>query len=290
MRHCNGIVGAIVALAFIAGCTPRTAPRVLLSFASEGAPAWSPQGDTIAFIHTSTGIHDPYPPGIYFVAAAGGPRRLVHAGTMRSVHWSPDARRLVYDDTEGLHVCTTTGDSTTLVYSGEAYFPRWSRGDVIAFDDLTDVWVLPVGRTASRLQLSGLVGARDPDWSPDGNALVVLGRFSGTSGEEVATIRSDGVLIRRLTFDAHEDRSPAWSPDGNRIAWDAWPQGAGGAVQPVITVIDTSGSARAEIYPAESALSWSPNSARLVFSKPMSDGGALYTIPAAGGAPQRIIQ
>jgi len=110
----------------------------------------------------------------------------------------------------------------------------WSpAGDVIAFVERGDLWLLTMETGSVRLLRNG-VDAK-PSWSPDGRSIA----FAWASDLWVLDVVTSAV--RQLTTDQAEDRDPAWSPNGRWIAFssnrgghsDLWvmPASGGGAIQ-----------------------------------------------------------
>lgn len=284
-----GLRTSLVTILFV-GCAGLSScsnppPTGLGDGSSDISPAWSPTGDSIAFVHLSSGPADPFPNGVYVVRADGGPRRLVRQGAARSVDWSPSGNRLVFDTSAGLFSCTSLGDSLEVIFNGIAYLPSWSpQGDLIAYDDISHVWVVSA-QGGTPTQVTAIPGGgRDPDWSPDGRALLILMGFSGAQGEELATVTLSGQLLRRLTNDANPDRSPAWSPSGGGVAWNRWPRGG----RPEFWLTDTSAATPRLLTVGEGAINWSPDGSTLVLSKPTNTGSKLFTISGSGSGLKQI--
>jgi Tol biopolymer transport system component len=106
----------------------------------------------------------------------------------------------------------------------------------------------------SRLTASGDVES-NPAWSPDGNSLV----FSAThEGNTDLWIRDISGQARPLTSHLAEDTQPSWSPDGRRIAF-----------------VSSRGRAL--------------NLDKSVFYG-YSLGGAIWTMPAIGGAAEMVVE
>jgi D-alanyl-D-alanine carboxypeptidase len=117
-----------------------------------------------------------------------------------------------------------------------------------------------------------------PRWSPDGSAIAYSANVDGD--QEIYLIAPDGTNRRQLTNNGANDIGPAWSPDG---AWLAYSTGsptdihvmrADGTADRVLV-----GEPGNEWWPA-----WSPDGKQIVFES----GGALFVVPAEGGAPTRI--
>jgi TolB protein len=144
-------------------------------------PAWSPQGDRIAYSRLARGDWD------IVVTTLSGVRSPVTSGTGDDVDvsWSPDGKLLV--------------------------FPRLSKGT-------SDLWTVdPDVRKPERLTTTSRVAELAPAWSPNGREIAydaaVGGRYD-LFALDVATRKP-----RRITNDANDDGEPAWSPDGQRIAF-----------------------------------------------------------------------
>lgn len=151
---------------------------------NEATPAWSPDGEKIAF---ATDINAA--PAVWVMNADGSGRKQLESGLFPS--WSPDGARIAFNDYYGqtpyLEVMNVDG-------SGRRRFG------------------------ASLLQLmSGLGGAEEPAWSPDGEKLA----FASVGDEtDIYVMNVDGSGRGRLTdIPGNDHWPPTWSPDGTRIAF-----------------------------------------------------------------------
>jgi dipeptidyl aminopeptidase/acylaminoacyl peptidase len=66
----------------------------------------------------------------------------------------------------------------------------------------------------------------DPEWSPDGNKLVISTQRFGPD-RKLALVDLNTKVVTQLTFGAGSDSSPDFSPDGSRIVYESTANGNG---------------------------------------------------------------
>jgi Tol biopolymer transport system component len=212
-------------------------------------PAWSPDGERIAFASAPEGG----PSEIYVMDADGsGRQRLTH--TSRSeffLTWSPDGGKIAY-------TAYDSGYNATL-------------------------WVMDAADGSYRTQLAS--GAL-PNWSPDGERIAYTAYFGerpylavmNTEGSERRGL-GDASLIRRITGTAEMNEEPAWSPDGKRIAFASEDNGE-------IYVMNADGSGRTRLTYIPSydhwPPTWSPDGKRIAFTSEDKKGSEIYVMNSDG--------
>ena len=207
-------------------------------------PAWSPNGDAIAFGS-----------GGFFQRAQLQRARLmtVHidgsglasptADTVTSSNdgmpsWSPDGKEVVFRRATGtrrnLFILDVATGATRKLETGSDYdtFPTWSpRGDWIAFTSKRDgdyeiYRIRPDGGGLQRLTRS-LGNDAHPAFSPDGEWIAFATARQGFKDEavglllagtfqpygEIAVMRADGSDVRLLTDNSTEEGAPSWIPN-----------------------------------------------------------------------------
>lgn len=236
---------------------PASSPVLLFRGGYEDHPiaAWSPgqaaqpltQGDVLYGQPLSPdGRHlvfdaepdDPYPTIAVLNLSDGGIERLSLLSQIRTVHWSPDGRFLLYvyaqDSGDQLVLYDFAGGNNTLIVDMEIIFfaAGWSPdGRQIAFvandDGQFDLYVLDVVTRAVRRLTNTLAVEIAAVWSPVENTLLVgTDRYDERVLQEgylgVTTlylIDSDGRSQTLGYYDRIDPPSLAWSPDGQRIAF-----------------------------------------------------------------------
>jgi TolB protein len=155
--------------------------------ADDMSPAWSPDGEAVAFVTDRDGNRE-----LYTMKADGTqPINLTNHGAEDwTPAWSPDGGSIAFssyrDGNWELYVMASDGSGLTRLTndSGADYGPSWSPdGQEIAFHS-----------------------NRDGNWE-----IYVVGR--------------DGLGLRRLTEDEATDFAPAWSPDGTLVAFETYRDG-----------------------------------------------------------------
>jgi dipeptidyl aminopeptidase/acylaminoacyl peptidase len=154
-------------------------------------PAWSPDGQEIAFLSdrvapsmTGFGLH-------LFTAEEGVTGSfLVLPDRVSNFEWAPDGSRLV-----------------TLQGNGVDY-----RGSLFANIHLVDRASGASTRLSQQENVDGVAV-----WSPDGSRLAFPSIRDGNI--ELYVMNADGTGVQRLTDNPADDFMPAWSPDGSRLAF-----------------------------------------------------------------------
>jgi Tol biopolymer transport system component len=197
------------------------------------APALSPDGTTLVFVHTDGTL-----PYIATMDADGSGMRVLTEKVLGiDPVWSPDGSRIAFVGTRPLPwnrdiwVIDTDGTNLRRVTRDrwDDRNPEWSPdGEHIAFvrhpvsgqgtefANSVDIWVAPAsGGLATRLTNDpGWSG--DPAWSPDGGRIVYVRGHDSTTG--IWVMHSDGSGKHRLLSRSGPFFAPQWSPDGSKIA------------------------------------------------------------------------
>jgi Tol biopolymer transport system component len=164
----------------------KSAKRLTVS-PSDEAPAWSPNGDWIAFdrLHHSTTNYE-----LYAVHSGTGERRRLTQDPAAQTNpaWSPDGSRLAFAEQQS---------------NG-----KWSIF-TMGFD----------GNGRTRITGSQ-ISAQEPAWSPDGKRIAFI--LQELDRGTVAMINSDGTgSVVELTDKSLFASRPTWSPGGTSIAFSA---------------------------------------------------------------------
>ncbi len=261
------------------------------------APAWAPDGRTIAFAMQGS---------LWSVPAEGGEATQLTASAHYDSEpdWSPDGRRIVFTRDTGDHIdlwIVSADDTAPRKLTESKFFavdPKWSPdGQRILFVTMTEdltlgLWsIAPDGGNPEPV-LSDSFQNISPSWSPDGEQIVFVSnrrwgekRIQGTGG--IWTFRlgaaSPEILLPEETV---YHARPAWSPDGKKVAYaslrssknELWVISAQHGNPYRLTFDD------GEVFtPA-----WSPDSREIAY---ISNAGGLFTlyrVPAAGGTPERV--
>lgn len=181
------------------------------------APAWSPDGRSVAFVSVS------FPATAIDVASADGSTitRVADPGIAPS--WSPDSTRLVYSTAVAsgpLHLATLDGTSTPVPGTAGAVQPVWSpSGGWIAY--ITSAHDLLVVRPDGSERRVVAARAFGHAWSPDSAQLTYVTGDAGDNLESrLMTVRRDGTGSRLLA-DFNRAMHPTFSPSGRDIAVSA---------------------------------------------------------------------
>ncbi len=161
-------------------------------------PAWSPDGERIAFYSPRDGGRDLYIMDVY----SRHTKRLTNNNVNNaSPSWSPDGYEIAFASD---------------------------------FGDAFGIFVMPVDcsdsfeRCAKRLTPDDHYWYAAPAWSPDGKRITFVSTRDTTNpiddslgNSDVYIMNSDGTGLKRLTENLGEDYTPAWAPDSRHIVYSA---------------------------------------------------------------------
>lgn len=197
-------------------------------------PAWSPDGDRIAYVRRIGGRGRA---DLFVMTGAGRKRTRLTTTPLpeRDPSWSPDGTRIVYSartDRAGpfrLFVAKADGSARVQVTAqsrGSAdRAPAWSPdGSRIAFvsdraGGFPEIYLLRVdGSRRSRLTSNRFIDG-NPSWSPDGTSLVVERCCPNGASRLVEIDVATGDETNLTSDPSFMDFDPSWSPDGTTIAF-----------------------------------------------------------------------
>lgn len=193
-------------------------------------PAWSPNGETIAFSSNRDGTYD-----LWLMNPDGSNlRKLTNdPSNARYPAWAPSGTKIAFSsDRNGvsdIYVIdlVTKAEQRITQNLGNATHPTWSPGgDRIVFATTLNgshIWSINIDGSGARALTNGPSIDTDPQWSADGLyiAFTSNGRDRNRDGQidasgpdkNVWVMDPDGQNQVQVTFDAAEDTDPAWLED-----------------------------------------------------------------------------
>jgi len=195
------------------------------------APAWSPDGRTIACPVRLTDERGHYETVIGVSAADGLQTPLTSArwSYVGQPSWLADGSGLLLTASESetaseqvWHVALKSGEATRVTRDLNNYHDLSLAGDssrLAAVQDhsVSSIWVAPEGDASRAKQVASEVGWVDEvAWTPDGR---IVYRSNAGGNTEIWVMNADGSNPKQLTVDARVSRGLTVSPDGRYIVF-----------------------------------------------------------------------
>lgn len=194
-------------------------------------PAWSPDGEKIAFTSFRRGGSD--------IEILGRIDRRPYAferagGTTTTPAWSPDGSKIAFatsrdgSDTE-IYVADWNGKNMRRLTVNKAVdiSPVWNprTGREIAFTSdrsgSPQVYIMDAEGTNVRRLVEEGGHAVEPAWSPDGQRIAFAWQRSRMSNFDIYIHDLATGMNTQITHDAADNERPTWAPDGRHLAFES---------------------------------------------------------------------
>ncbi len=246
----------------------------------ESDPRWSPDGTRIAYVR-SAGEDEGSEIYIHWRDSGQSARITRLPGSPKHLRWSPDGKQIAF--AMDLKVAPPSLAERPKMPEGAqwAEAPRLTDrlyherdGSGYIEPAFSQVFVVPADGGSARQVTSGDFHHREPNWSADGQAIVVSGNRSENweydyRNSELYRVNLPTGEISPLTSTPGPDRDPVFSPDGKHLAWLGYADKKEAYQVTRLRIADANGKNVRELLTSldrsVSAISWAADSAGLYF-------------------------
>lgn len=256
-------------------------------------PAWSPNGNQIAYVHGDTLTELT---GIYLIDINGTNNRLLISEPSASTPaWTPNGNWIVFEMYTQIWKIKASGDSLTqLTTEGRNFFPSVSPdGKWIVFDSNLDspngmnfLWKMKIdGTNKTRIAYEPEVGEiRMPYWSIN-NQIIHIRYSQDYFSTEIFVMDSNGQNNNRITFNETSDSYPRYLLKYNKIAYTSQAEGE----YSQIWVVNEDGTNPIQLTRTQGyTCDWSPDGEKIVYTDSRAENGFLWIMNSDGSNPKQL--
>jgi Tol biopolymer transport system component len=288
------------AVAFLVGGAAAPAAETKITIVGDDSPAWSPDGQWIAFTSFRTPRSD-----IWVMRPDGSDQHaLTHdVAYDDQATWSPDGKQIAFTSDKGgtleVWLMNADGSNQRRLTSGNGtnFDPSWSRdARRIAFrsnrDGESQIYTMRTDGSDVLRLTHDFAASYSPSWGPDGRILFISS--AGITGKAtVQVMNGDGSDQHPFAPAASTGNaaSPIWSPDGKRVVFQTDADGPVANTELYVVNSDGTGLRRLTTYPAGDRLpAWSPDGQRIAFARgPDQFRNEVYVMNADGSNTRELI-